>query len=120
MTTLPQQANFIHHHALVRHDGNQSGGLADYGSPGSGPSEFGEGPRSIHRGFFVRGRQYDQGLIKPLDVQAFNSAHHQGKEAFHVGNAETIKLVVFFGQREWIDRPQSLIKRHGIGVPGEH
>ena len=84
------------------------------------PSEFGEGPRSIHRGFFVRGRQYDQGLIKPLDVQAFNSAHHQGKEAFHIGNAKTIKLVVFFGQREWIDRPQSLIKRHGIGVPGEH
>ena len=61
MTTLPQQANFIHHHTLVRHDGNQPGGLADYGSPSSWPSEFGEGPRSIHRGFFVRGASMIKG-----------------------------------------------------------
>ncbi|MNZ68629.1 hypothetical protein D3C78_868990 [compost metagenome] len=41
---------------------------------------------------------------------------NKGKEAFHIGSAQTVQLIVVFGQGERVARPAAFIIRHGVGV----
>lgn len=62
----------------------------------------------IYSGFFQRG-----------DVDITQGVENKGEEAFHIGRAETVELVIVFGEGERVARPAAIIERHGIGMPGE-
>ncbi|SQC15910.1 Uncharacterised protein [Klebsiella pneumoniae] len=59
------------------------------------------------------------GFFSVVTSTSRRASENKGEEAFHIGRAETVELVIVFGEGERVARPAAIIERHGIGMPGE-
>ncbi len=116
---LTQHAHGRRDMAFMRADRLQRRRLADDRAIRANRRVFREVARARHAGFFVGGRQNVERFFQLRHVHVTQRVEDKGEEAFHVGGAQAIELVVVLGQGERIARPATIVKRHGVGMAGQ-
>ncbi|STQ08354.1 Uncharacterised protein [Enterobacter cloacae] len=67
----------------------------------------------------IGGRQYVERLFQFCHVHVTQRVKDKGEEAFHVGGAKAVKLVVMLGQGKRVAGPAAIVKRHRVGMTGQ-
>ena len=120
MPGLPFEFQALHHDALVHAHRLKARRLANHRVTGLGSAGLGQRPGTVHGAFLVGGGQDDQWLLQRLIHKRFRRFDGQRKEAFHVTGAQAVPAVVLLGQGEGVALPALVVKRHGVGVAGQH
>ena len=116
---LSEHAHRGRNMAFMRPNRLQRGRFADDRAVRTNRCIFREITCARHAGLFIGGRQNVERLFQGCHVHVTQRVEDKGEKAFHVGGAQTIKLVVMLGQRERIARPAAIIKRHGVSVASQ-